>query len=120
METKTHLIKNLDNISKTFMSSLSIDGYFSFNPEKKKTTQYLLLKFITKSILNEKSKTDKNVLKTIIDGLQMRSSENENYELSELSKDLKENLDYMFNMSSEEIIKKNGKKRKIIDKEENS
>jgi hypothetical protein len=120
METKTHLVKNIDNISKTFMNSISIEGYFSFNPEKKKTTQYLLLKFITKSILNEKIKTDKSVIKTIIDKVEMRSSHNENYELSEISKDLKINIDLLFEMTNDEIIKKPNKKRKISDKEENS
>jgi hypothetical protein len=51
-ENNGYLIKNLDNITKTFMSNVPIENYFDFNSEKKITTQYLLLKFITKSIMN--------------------------------------------------------------------
>jgi hypothetical protein len=100
-ETNTYLIKNLDNIAKTFMSNVSIENYFTLNSEKKLTTQYLLLKFIIKSIINEKSKTDRDIIKMLISGLLNRSEIIENYELAEVTKDTKLNFDTLFDMLNE-------------------
>jgi hypothetical protein len=111
-ENNSHLIKNLDNITKTFVKNVPIENYFNFNSEKKMTTQYLLLKFVTKSIINEKTKKDQNILKTLISGLLKRNEEIENYELAEISKDIKTNFDLLYDMLNEQpkpkrIIKTN-------------
>jgi hypothetical protein len=102
-ENNSYLIKNLDNIAKTFMNNVSIENYFTLSSDKKLTTQYLFLKFIIKSIINVKSKHDQDILKMLIGGMLKRCEEIENYELAEVTKDMKSNFDSLFEMTNEPI-----------------
>jgi hypothetical protein len=102
-ENNSYLIRNLDNIAKTFMNNVSIENYFTLSSDKKLTTQYLFLKFIIKSIINVKSKHDQDILKMLIGGMLKRCEEIENYELAEVTKDTKSNFDSLFEMTNEPI-----------------
>jgi hypothetical protein len=110
-DTNPHLVKKLDNISEMFTNTVSITNYFKFTPKKKLTTQFLLLKFIIKSIINVKTKSNQDLISSLINELHIRSILLENYEMSELSKDLKNNSTRLFEMLNEDkpskiIIKK--------------
>jgi len=110
-DTNPHLVKKLDNILEMFTNTVSIINYFKFTPKKKLTTQFLLLKFIIKSIINVKTKSNQDLISSLINELHIRSILLENYEMSELSKDLKNNSTRLFEMLNEDkpskiIIKK--------------
>ena len=110
-DTNPHLVKKLDNILEMFTNSVSISNYFKFTPKKKLTTQFLLLKFIIKSIVSIKTKSNQDIISSLINELHNRSVLVENYEMSELSKDLRNNSTRLFEMLSEDkpskiIIKK--------------
>jgi hypothetical protein len=110
-DTNPHLVKKLDNISEMFTNTVSITNYFKFTPKKKLTKQFLLLKFIIKSIINVKTKSNQDLISSLINELHIRSILLENYEMSELSKDLKNNSTRLFEMLNEDkpskiIIKK--------------
>ena len=89
-------IKSLDNIIKSVLSNISIEDYFTFNAEKKITSQYLVLKFINKSLSPTKNNQER--IKFIINALMKRCGETEIYELAEISKDIKNSFDTLFDM----------------------
>lgn len=97
MEEKTNLlIKNLDNIIRLYQSTVEIEKYFKLSLDEKITSQYLLLKVIGKTIMNEKYKYNQETLKHIIHSLISRGEEIENYEIAEISKNTFSNFDKLY------------------------
>lgn len=95
-------VKSLDNLNKNITTNISVENYFSFNPEKKLNSQYLIFKIIIKSV-GIKSKTDQDFLKLIIGSLMKRNELFENYELAETLKDMKTNFDYLYETNNKPI-----------------
>jgi len=92
----------IDNIGKNILSSVETDKYFSLNNEKKIVVQYLAFKIIIKSI-SLKIKDYKDSIPIIVGFLMKKSEENENYELSEIMKDIKLNHDKLIEMTTTSI-----------------
>jgi hypothetical protein len=103
----------IDNIGKNILSSVEIDKYFSLNNEKKMVTQYLVFKIIIKSIsLNVKNSNES--IPIILNFLLKRSEENENYELSEIMKDIKVNYDKLIEMNNASVKQVKPVKKPIV------
>lgn len=103
----------IDNIGKNILSSVEIDKYFSLNNEKKMVTQYLVFKIIIKSIsLNVKNSNES--IPIILNFLLKRSEENENYELSEIMKDIKVNYDKLIEMNNASVKQVKSVKKPIV------
>lgn len=115
-DTYNQMIKSIDNTTKSFMSITPIEEYFNFNAEKKTTIQYLFLNFVLKTIINNKYRSDKEIILMLVNNYLKRSEETENYELSGLIKDLKNNFDSLYKMTTEpNIPKRTIKPKKSID-----
>jgi len=95
-ETNSVYIKTIDNVIKTISSNISVEDYFSFNSEKKVTSQYLILKLIGKSVSISKNQQD--TFKSLIGNIMNRCEDTENYELAEVCKDIRNNYDSLFEM----------------------
>jgi len=111
--TNNWVAQFIDNIGKNILSSVEIDKYFSLNNEKKMVTQYLVFKIIIKSIsLNVKNSNES--IPIILNFLLKRSEENENYELSEIMKDIKVNYDKLIEMNSSSVKQVKPVKKPIV------
>lgn len=111
--TNSWVAQFIDNIGKNILSSVEIDKYFSLNNEKKMVTQYLVFKIIIKSIsLNVKNSNES--IPIILNFLLKRSEENENYELSEIMKDIKVNYDKLIEMNNASVKQVKPVKKPII------
>ncbi len=97
-------VKSLDSLNKNITTNVSVENYFSFNSEKKVTTQYLVLTMIVKTI-GSKSKTNQDLIKLIVTSLMKRNEQSENYELAEVLKDTKNSFDYLFDMMNTTTVK---------------
>lgn len=102
----------IDNIGKNILSSVETDKYFSLNNEKKLVAQYLVFKIIIKSI-SLKIKDYNDSIPIIVNFLMKKSEENENYELSEIIKDIKLNHDKLIEMTTTSIKQTPSPKRAI-------
>lgn len=111
--TNNWIAQFIDNIGKNILSSVEIDKYFSLNNEKKMVTQYLVFKIIIKSIsLNVKNSNES--IPIILNFLLKRSEENENYELSEIMKDIKVNYDKLIEMNNASVKQVKPVKKPIV------
>jgi hypothetical protein len=111
--TNNWVAQFIDNIGKNILSSVEIDKYFSLNNEKKMVTQYLVFKIIIKSIsLNVKNSNES--IPIILNFLLKRSEENENYELSEIMKDIKVNYDKLIEMNNASVKQVKPVKKPIV------
>lgn len=102
----------IDNVGKNILSSVEIGNYFSLSSEKKLITQYLVFKIIYKSI-SMKIKEDKETMSIVVNFILKKSEENENYELSEVMKDIKLNHDKLTEMTNTSIKQPTPTKRPI-------
>ena len=102
----------IDNVGKNILSSVEIGNYFSLSSEKKLITQYLVFKIIYKSI-SMKIKEDKEIMSIVVNFILKKSEENENYELSEVMKDIKLNHDKLTEMTNTSIKQPTPTKRPI-------
>jgi hypothetical protein len=102
----------IDNVGKNILSSVEIGNYFSLSGEKKLITQYLVFKIIYKSI-SMKIKEDKETMSIVVNFILKKSEENENYELSEVMKDIKLNHDKLTEMTNTSIKQPTPTKRPI-------
>lgn len=102
----------IDNVAKNILSSVEIGNYFSLSGEKKLITQYLVFKIIYKSI-SMKIKEDKETMSIVVNFILKKSEENENYELSEVMKDIKLNHDKLTEMTNTSIKQPTPTKRPI-------
>ena len=91
-QTSASVIKFLDGIIKNVLSNISIENYFSFNPEKKMTTQYLVLKMLMKS-LGVKLNLNESVLPNLLSSLKERNEDIENYEFAAILNDIANNYE---------------------------
>ena len=101
-QTSASVINFLDGISKNVLSNISIENYFSFNPEKKMTTQYLVLKMLMKS-LGVKLNLNESVLPNLLSSLKERNEDIENYEFAEVLKNMESNMDTLLDMTKPNI-----------------
>jgi len=101
-QTSAAVTKFLDSVSKNILSNISIENYFSFNPEKKITTQYLVLKMLMKSV-GVKINLNESALPNLLNSLKTRNEEIENYEFAEVLKNMESNMETLMDMGKTNI-----------------
>lgn len=101
-QTSAAVTKFLDSVSKNVLSNISIENYFSFNPEKKITTQYLVLKMLMKSV-GVKINLNESALPNLLNSLKLRNEEIENYEFAEVLKNMESNIETLLDMTKTNI-----------------
>lgn len=111
--TNNWVAQFIDNIGKSVLSNIETDKYFSLNSEKKMVTQYLVFKIILKNV-SLKIKDFNESVPIIINFLLKRSEENENYELSEIMKDIKVNYDKLIEMNNASVKQVKPVKKPIV------
>jgi len=90
------LINSFNNILSTILSSVSLENYFTLDQDKKNTVLYTVLNLLKNNIKPSKIKQsdiDDEDFKKILAILCKGYEENENYEVSALLNDIKNNYE---------------------------
>ena len=108
----------VDEVTKTILSSISIENYFTLSNDSKLGVQYIAYKFINNAITTRVSVTD-DELKNFINILWVKNIENEMYEFAAVLKDILNNFERI-NREVKQPLKKSTKKTIKINKESGS
>lgn len=105
----------IDEITKTILTSISVENYFSLSNDSKLGVQFIAYKFISNAISTRISVTD-DELKSFINILWLKNVENEMYEFAAVLKDILDNYDRV-NREVKQPLKKTTKKTIKVNKE---
>jgi hypothetical protein len=103
----------LEEITTNILSLVSVENYFTLNNDAKIGIQYIVLKYIDSSLKIRLSIED-NDIKNFIQILLKRTDENENYEFSNVLKDLNNNFDLLMSKTKPKEVRRHRKIRKEI------
>ena len=87
----------LESINSTILSSVKVEKYFGFGPDKKLSVQYLVLKMILQTVKVRAKLTEKELLE-FSELLRKKNEDIENYEFAAVLKDIVNNFDVVYDM----------------------
>ena len=95
----------LDDVTEVITKEIQLKTYFKLTKQKKLGIQYSILKIMRTSI-KDVSNVDNNQMYGFVYFLELKNADNENYELSAVMKDMRENFDDLIKLENTKDVER--------------